>query len=74
MYNAMTFTDVKNFALSLLQDVTEKKTGQAVDRLNRQSVDDEELSLLVAKALSGKSRSNKDTKKATDAEKEASRV
>ena len=35
MYNAMTFTDVKNFALSLLQDVTETKTGVAVDRLNR---------------------------------------
>jgi Cdc6-like AAA superfamily ATPase len=28
MYNAMTFTDVRSFALSLLQDVTEKKTGQ----------------------------------------------
>jgi len=27
MYNAMTFTDVRSFALSLLQDVTEKKTG-----------------------------------------------
>ena len=28
MYNAMTYTDVKNFALSLLQDVTERKTDQ----------------------------------------------
>ena len=35
MYNAMTYTDVKNFALSLLQDVTQIKTGVTVDRLNR---------------------------------------
>ena len=74
MYNAMTFTDVRNFALSLLQDVTEKKTGLEVDRLNRQSVDDEELSLLVAKALSGKSRVPKSTQKPTEAEMEATRI
>lgn len=54
MYNAMTFTDVRSFALSLLQELTEKKTGEVVQRLSRSSVDDEEVSLLVAQALSGK--------------------
>ena len=56
MYNAMTFTDVRSFALSLLQDVTERKTDQQVNRLSRTQVDDEEVSLLVAKALCGKTR------------------
>ena len=65
MYNAMTYTDVRNFSLSLLQDVTEKKTGVAVDRLNRQSVDDEELSLLVAKVLAGKSKPSKSNQRAS---------
>lgn len=36
--------------------MTEKKTGVAVDRLSRQAFDDEQLSLLVAKALSGKAK------------------
>lgn len=53
MFNAMTYTDVRNFALSLLQEVTEKKTSMKVQRVGRQAYDDEELSLKVAKALSG---------------------
>ena len=43
MYNAMPFTDVKAFGLSLLQEVTERKTGFEVDRMGRQAFDDEEL-------------------------------
>ena len=53
MYNAMAFVDVRSFSLSLLQEVTEKKTGVPVQRLSRQAYDDEDLSLLVAKTLSG---------------------
>ena len=59
MYNAMTYTDVRSFALSLLQDVTERKTGIRVDRLSRAQVDDDEVSILVAKALSGKAQLTK---------------
>ena len=32
MYNAMPFTDVKSFALSLLRDVIETKTGVETER------------------------------------------
>ena len=35
MFNAMPFTDVRSFALSLLQEVTENKTGTQVERLSR---------------------------------------
>ena len=59
MFNAMPFTDVRSFALSLLQEVTESKTGVQVERLSRQMFDDEELSLEVAKALSGLVRAKK---------------
>ena len=52
MYNAMTFTDVKSFALSLLQDVTQKKTGIETSRVGRQGIDEEEVSERVAQALS----------------------
>jgi Cdc6-like AAA superfamily ATPase len=52
MFNAMTFMNGKSFALSLLQDITEKKTGLDTARLSKQSVDEEEVSELVAKALS----------------------
>mgnify|MGYP001626780497 CR=1 FL=1 len=48
MYNAMTYTDVRSFALSLLQELTEKKTGVLAQRLSRSEVDDEDVSLLVA--------------------------
>ena len=56
MYNAMAYTDVKNFTLSLLQEATEKKTGEHVSRLSRQAYDDEELAMKVAKVLSGKAK------------------
>ena len=52
MFNAMTFTDVKSFALSLLQEVTEKKTSVETERLGRQLIDEEEVAKRVAKALS----------------------
>ena len=65
MYNAMTFTDVRSFALSLLQELTEKKTGVVAQRLSRSSVDDDDVSLLVAKALSGK-QSIKDRKRLSE--------
>ena len=52
MYNAMTFTDVKSFALTLLQDVTQAKLHEETNRVDRSKYDNEELSIKVAKALS----------------------
>jgi len=35
MYNAMTYSDVKSFALTLHADVTERFTGKETSRLSR---------------------------------------
>ena len=64
MYNAMAFTDVKSFALTLLQDVTQKKLGEETGRIERSKFDNEELSIKVAKALSiGNDRKSKSLQK-----------
>ena len=64
MFNAMTFTDVKSFALSLLQEVTEKKCEMQTSRIERNKIDTEELSKKVAKALSmGNDQKSKSLKK-----------
>lgn len=68
MYNAMTYTDVRSFALSMLQEVTEEKTGVQVDRLSRNQVDDEEVSLKVAEALVGKTKFTKAQQKKAQAD------
>ena len=52
--------------------MTERKTQTKVERLNRNELDDEQVSLKVAKALSGLSRgkmTTKDEKALSDEEK-----
>ena len=67
MFNAMTFTDVKSFALTLLQEVTTKKLDEETDRLDRSKYDAEELSVKVAKALSiGNDRKSRHLQKYND--------
>jgi len=60
MYNAMTYSDVKSFALTLHQDLTQGLTGQEVKKLGRSQVDDEDISQLIAKTLAKSSNSQRD--------------
>ena len=43
MYNAMTYSDVKSFAITLHQDCTEKLLGKEISRLNRTHYDDDQI-------------------------------
>jgi len=63
MYNAMTYSDVKNFGLTLFRHLQERfvqdETKQK--RLSRGDVDDEELGFHIARTLA--SGGNQDTHK-----------
>jgi hypothetical protein len=53
MYNAMTYSDVKNFGLTLFRHLQERftKDESKMKRLSRGDVDDEELGYNIAKTL-----------------------
>lgn len=62
MYNAMTYSDVRSFAITLHQDITERLTGKECKRIGRNTIDDEDAADLVARALIGTAcKRNKDT-------------
>jgi replication-associated recombination protein RarA len=52
MYNAMTYSDLRSFALTLHADLLERFTGKEHQRLSRSSVDDDSISQLIVKAMS----------------------
>lgn len=57
MFNAMTYQDVKQFSITLHQDLRERFSGVDCDRESRR-VTDEEIAYKVAQALIGKNRKN----------------
>jgi len=62
MYNAMTYNDVRSFAITLHQDATERLTGKECKRIGRNTIDDEDAADLVARALiGGACKRNKET-------------
>lgn len=52
MYNAMTYPDVKSFAMLLLEDLTKKLTDKKPKKINRNTYDDEDLATEIARVLS----------------------
>lgn len=56
MYNAMTYHDVRSFAITLEAELLEKFTGKETFRRSRTSVDDDLISEIVAKILSTKTK------------------
>lgn len=62
LYNAMTYTDVRSFAITVHQDVTERLIGKPCSRIGRNSIDDEDAANIVANALMGTNKGrNKET-------------
>ena len=62
LFNAMTYPDVKSFALVLYEQLHEEFLGEPPKRrLTRQQVDDEELSFIIERLLSKISEKHKFT-------------
>ena len=61
MFNAMAYNGSKNFSLTLHQAVMESKTNTDIKRIERNTIEEEELAKRVAKALSiGNDRSKRE--------------
>jgi len=57
MYNAMTYIDVKSFAILLLEDLTKRLTDWKPKNVQRNTYDDEDLANEIAKVLSRSDKS-----------------